>query len=80
MGGFILIFGSFAFTGGSQANISQPGDGLTVARAVTNTMLSGGTAAMTVLMIEKFTNQKKWSLLITINAALAGGKSEILYS
>ena len=27
LGGFILIFGFFAFNGGSQGSISNPGDG-----------------------------------------------------
>lgn len=73
MGGFILMFGFFAFNGGSQANITQPGDGTTVARAMTNTMLSGGAAALTVLFVHKVvTKERKWSLLSTINAALTG--------
>ena len=34
LGGFILIMGFMAFNGGSQASISQPGDGLAIGRAV----------------------------------------------
>ena len=34
LGGFILIMGFMAFNGGSQASISQPGDGEAIGRAV----------------------------------------------
>ena len=38
LGAFILIFGFFAFNGGSQASITGPGDGLVVSKAVVNTL------------------------------------------
>lgn len=38
LGAFILIFGFFAFNGGSQASITSPGDGEIVAKAVVNTL------------------------------------------
>uniref|UniRef100_A0A914VCS0 Ammonium transporter n=1 Tax=Plectus sambesii TaxID=2011161 RepID=A0A914VCS0_9BILA len=72
MGAFMLMFGFFAFNGGSQGTLGRPGDGETVARAVSNTMLCSGWAAITVLLINKLLVGKKWSMLLSINAALAG--------
>ncbi len=67
------MFGFFAFNGGSRASISVTGDGKVVARAMTNTMLCGGWAAITVLLANKlFAKHSKWSLLLSINAVLAG--------
>lgn len=45
-----------------------------VAQAIINTMLSGACAALIVLVVHKFRpgSSKKWSLLLTINALLAG--------
>ena len=74
----MLFFGFFAFNGGSQASISQPGDGAVVALAVTNTILAGSGAATVSLCINKVystcsKNEKSnWSLLTTINGALTG--------
>ena len=38
LGAFILIFGFFAFNGGSQASITSAGDGGAVSRAVVSTL------------------------------------------
>ena len=71
------MFGFFAFNGGSRASLSRLDDGLAIATAATNTMLSGAAAAMVVLLVHKWRptadgHSHKWSLLLTINAALAG--------
>ncbi|CEF71676.1 Ammonium transporter family and Ammonium transporter AmtB-like domain-containing protein [Strongyloides ratti] len=71
LGGFILMFGFLAFNGGSVAEIVRPGDGPIVALAMTNTILSGAFAAMIFLVIHYIWNGK-WTLLLTINACLAG--------
>uniref|UniRef100_A0A1I8AWL3 Ammonium_transp domain-containing protein n=1 Tax=Steinernema glaseri TaxID=37863 RepID=A0A1I8AWL3_9BILA len=71
LGGFILMFGFLAFNGGSMADIVKPGEGNTVALAMINTILSGAFAALTYLIIHYATNGK-WTLLLTINACLAG--------
>ncbi|XP_022082672.1 putative ammonium transporter 1 [Acanthaster planci] len=73
LGGFILFFGFFAFNGGSQASISQPGDGEVVAVSIVNTIISGGHAALVAMVIKKLKGfNGQWSLLITINGALTG--------
>ncbi|XP_038072393.1 putative ammonium transporter 1 [Patiria miniata] len=72
LGGFILFFGFFAFNGGSQASISQPGDGEVVAISIVNTIISGGHAALVAMVIKKLGFNGQWSLLITINGALTG--------
>uniref|UniRef100_A0A1I7WL83 Ammonium transporter n=1 Tax=Heterorhabditis bacteriophora TaxID=37862 RepID=A0A1I7WL83_HETBA len=71
LGGFILMFGFLAFNGGSMADIVKPGEGRIVALAMINTILCGAFAALTFLIIHYLT-QGKWTLLLTINACLAG--------
>ena len=72
LGAFILIFGFFAFNGGSQASITSPGDGEAVSRAVVNTLVSCCVAGTTVLFLNKVVPGGKWSLLKVINGCLIG--------
>ena len=51
LGAFILIFGFFAFNGGSQASITAPGDGDVVAKAIVNTL--GGHTVRRFVITEK---------------------------
>ena len=71
LGGFILMFGFLAFNGGSMADIVKPGEGHIVALAMINTILCGAFAALIYLVIHYIT-KGKWTLLLTINACLAG--------
>nr|XP_053630022.1 putative ammonium transporter 1 [Cherax quadricarinatus] len=75
LGGFILLFGFLAFNGGSQASISQEGDGAAVARAVVNTVLSGCSGGVAVLLIYRSSlcgSPSTWSFLMTLNGSLTG--------
>ena len=72
LGAFILVFGFFAFNGGSQAAISSPGDGLAVARAVVSTLVAAACGGLVVLFLIKMLPGGKWSLLKLINGMLAG--------
>merc|ERR1719516_521324 len=72
LGGFILIFGFLAFNGGSQAQISQEGDGGVVALSIVNTILGASTGGLAVLFINKFLLKQPWSFLMCLNGALAG--------
>jgi len=72
LGAFILIFGFFAFNGGSQASISAPGDGGVVAKAVLNTLVACCTAGTVVLFVNKALPGGKWSIVKLINGCLAG--------
>nr|AOG19173.1 AMT-like ammonia transporter [Eurythoe complanata] len=85
LGGFILMFGFFAFNGGSQASISASGDGVAIARSIVNTIISGSAAALTAMCVKKLAlcvggcgaclcdcGRTRWSLLVTINGALTG--------
>ncbi|KAK6973707.1 ammonium transporter Amt1, partial [Biomphalaria glabrata] len=73
LGGFILIFGFMAFNGGSNMTVSKPGDGAIISLAVVNSVLSGSSAAFTTLAIHKVGIMgQHWSLLNTLNGALAG--------
>ena len=74
LGAFILIFGFFAFNGGSQASLSQPGDGGVVARAVVNTLVACCTAGTTVLFLVKLLPGGKWSVVKLINGCLVSNK------
>ncbi|KAL3074246.1 hypothetical protein niasHS_015076 [Heterodera schachtii] len=71
LGGFILMFGFLAFNGGSTSEISSPGIGQTVAKAMVNTILCGAFAALSYLFVH-FIRKGKWTVLLTINACLTG--------
>ncbi|OWA50349.1 putative ammonium transporter 1 [Hypsibius exemplaris] len=70
LGALILFFGFFAFNGGSQKSISQPGDGVIVAKAVVNTMIAASFGGGSLTFIVRCT-EKRWSLLQGLNGALA---------
>ncbi|XP_052799363.1 putative ammonium transporter 1 [Mya arenaria] len=74
LGGFILVFGFFAFNGSSQGSISGDGDGAAVAMAVTNTVLAASGGAFTTLVLNKikYFGDSKWSFLTTLNGCLTG--------
>ena len=72
LGAFILIFGFFAFNGGSQAKISDPEDGATVALAIVNTLLGCIGGGLSVLFIIKIFKGGNWSLVQLVNGCLAG--------
>ena len=72
LGAFILIFGFFAFNGGSQAQITGAKDGEVVARAVVNTLLGCIGGGLAVLITTKIFRGGKWSLVQLINGCLAG--------
>ena len=80
LGAFILIFGFFAFNGGSQASITSAGDGEAVSKAVVNTLVSCCMAGTTVLFLNKVVPGGKWSLLKVINGCLIGWFSSIYLS
>ena len=71
LGGFILFFGFFAFNGGSQAQITAAGDGSVVAGILKNTILSGSSGGLTVVLIYFIVN-RKFTLLGCINGMLTG--------
>ncbi|XP_060559025.1 putative ammonium transporter 1 [Ruditapes philippinarum] len=74
LGGFILVFGFFAFNGSSQGSISAEGDGAAIAVAVVNTVLAASGGAFTTLIMNKikYFGDKKWSFLTTLNGCLTG--------
>ena len=72
LGAFILIFGFFAFNGGSRAKISEPDDGAVVALAIVNTLLGCIGGGLSVLFIIKLFRGGKWSLIQLVNGCLSG--------
>lgn len=65
------MFGFLAFNGGSTSDISTPGVGQIVAKAMINTIMCGAFAALSYLVIH-FMRKGKWTILLTINACLTG--------
>lgn len=71
-GGFILIFGFFAFNGGSVLSLKEAGAGYTFSKAVKNTALGGLTSGLVAVAINYVIGGRKFSLLTIINADLTG--------
>lgn len=65
------MFGFLAFNGGSTGEISSPGVGQVAALAMVNTVLCGAWAALAYMFIH-YLRSGKWTILLTINACLAG--------
>ena len=59
LGGFILVAGFMAFNGGSQASISQAGDGEAVGTAVVATLIACGTGTA-LIQIQSYANNLKF--------------------
>nr|XP_045591637.1 putative ammonium transporter 1 [Procambarus clarkii] len=75
LGGFILLFGFLAFNGGSQASISHEGDAVAVAKSVVNTVISGCSGGITVLLVYRSgmcCRPSTWSFLMALNGSLTG--------
>ncbi|KAL5006721.1 hypothetical protein ScPMuIL_015527 [Solemya velum] len=74
LGGFILLFGFFAFNGSSQGSISSPGDGTAVSISVVNTVIAGSSGAFLTMILNKlkWIGDGKWSFLTTLNGCLTG--------
>ena len=53
------MFGFFAFNGGSQFTISGEADGLAVARAIVNTIISGSAAGITTILLHRVAQQAR---------------------
>lgn len=53
------MFGFFAFNGGSQFSISNEGDGIAVARAIVNTIISGSAAGTTTILLHRMFSATK---------------------
>ncbi|XP_076310675.1 putative ammonium transporter 1 isoform X2 [Tachypleus tridentatus] len=75
LGGFILLFGFLAFNGGSQGHITHQEDADVIARVVANTIIGGsfgGIINLTTYKLGAFGKPRQWSLLFSLNGALAG--------
>ena len=71
LGAFILFFGFFAFNGGSQASITEEGDGNAIANILKNTILSGSCGGLFVVLLFYIVN-RKFTLLGCINGMITG--------
>lgn len=74
-GTLLLISGFLSFNGGSLGHITKPGDGIIVARSVTNTILGGSGAAVVIMSLAKVglvSGKSRWPFAMTINALLIG--------
>jgi len=74
IGTLLLITGFLSFNGGSLGHITQPGDGVIVARCTINTILGGSGAAVVILALTKagLVGESRWPFAMTINAILIG--------
>jgi len=80
----LLTFGFFAFNGGSQLTLHNPGDAGAMSISVCNTTISGAGGALSAILWRKVfgyfricnkhseENGGKWSLIMAINGSLAG--------
>ncbi len=74
MGAFVFLFGIIAFNGGSQAAISNEGDGTAVAKAAVNTLISLSGATLAAVVYNFYYGQPKsaWSTRIALNGSFVG--------
>ncbi|KAJ9592286.1 hypothetical protein L9F63_001182, partial [Diploptera punctata] len=74
LGGMILVTGFLAFNGGTQATMTNPGDGATVARILINTVLGGSGGSISVMFASKMglCGKPCWSFIYTLNGAFIG--------
>ena len=75
LGAFIFLFGMIAFNAGSQGSISQPGDGLIIAKVTINTLICAMTSAATGLIYYRFIvnkSTKSWNYTSGINGSIVG--------
>lgn len=83
LGIFILMFGFFGFNGGSVLIITDPHSGLTMGRAIVNTMMSAAASALSSLILYKFVHAHRggccktwkkspWNFMNLLNGTLCG--------
>ncbi|XP_057367772.1 putative ammonium transporter 1 [Daphnia carinata] len=75
LGAFIFLVGMVAFNAGSQGSISQPGDGLMIAKVTINTLISAATSAVTGLIYHRFVVNRYtryWDPASAINGSFVG--------
>lgn len=71
LGGFILMFGFFAFNGGSELAINTSANSKNVGQAFISTLLCGSGGMISAVIFEKIFG-KTWDLSTAINGSLAG--------
>lgn len=71
LGGFILMFGFFAFNGGSELAISSHRNSVNVAQAFVSTLLCGAGGILSSVILSR-TLDSVWDLSVVINGSLTG--------
>ncbi|XP_050437021.1 putative ammonium transporter 1 [Adelges cooleyi] len=74
IGTLLIITGFLSFNGGSQGHITQPGDGIKVAKSIRNTIVGGSGGAVCIIIFAKagLLGKSRWPFLMSINAILIG--------
>ena len=74
LGGFIIVFGFFAFNLLSHGSLSETNDGSVLGLIAVNCILASSGASLTALMYNRYSDKHthKWSLLSAINGSLVG--------
>ncbi|BFZ05259.1 hypothetical protein BsWGS_08298 [Bradybaena similaris] len=71
LGALLLLPGFLAFNGGSQLTITNPGDNVIIALAITNTIIAGSMSAFSALVVRRLVG-RNWSVLYTVNGCVSG--------
>ncbi|CAG5135012.1 unnamed protein product [Candidula unifasciata] len=71
LGALLLIPGFLAFNGGSQLTMTNPGDNVIIALAITNTIIAGSMSAFSALLVRRLVG-RNWSVLYTVNGMVSG--------
>ena len=75
LGAFIFLLGMVAFNAGSQGSISNPGDGLAIAKVTLNTLICATTCAVTGLLHQRYLAEphlRRWTCASGINGSFIG--------
>ena len=70
----ILVAGFLAFNGGTQASVTNPGDGAMISKLITNTIIGGSGGSIAVLLASKvgLSGKPCWSFINTLNGGFIG--------
>ncbi|XP_062517513.1 putative ammonium transporter 1 [Corticium candelabrum] len=74
LGGFIIVFGFFAFNLLSHGSLSETNDGSVLGLIAVNCILASSGGSLTALIYNRYSDKHthKWSLLSAINGSLVG--------
>lgn len=75
MGSFFFVLGMLAFNTGSRGSITNPGDGLAIAKVAVNTIICVAGSTVTALVFNRFVVERSssgWDFDIGANGSFIG--------